>query len=87
MGAIFKSVFTHDTQVHPLASWYAVCHKIEFLFGFGVCGGILNNTMHVQNIVQLILLSSLQQIDNILFQQDNAHPCDTHATQHTLPDV
>lgn len=44
--------------------------------------GMLNSAIYNQNIVQVVLLSFLQQGGEVPFQQDNVHPHYTHVIQN-----
>lgn len=48
------------------------CRKLQL--ALGVCGVDDQNTIHVQYIVQTILMPFLQQEDYVLLQSDNARP-------------
>lgn len=53
--------------------------KLEHSYIFGVCGGIVgNNVMHIQNIVQSILLLFLQLESIVLFQLNNSNLHNAH---------
>lgn len=49
--------------------------------------GMLNRTMYVYNIVQLIRLSFLHQEDSVLFQQYTAYQHSGNITEHALQGV
>lgn len=84
--SVYDNIFTH---IHRLNSWHQGVgwYKLQCLFAFEFVEETLNNAISVQNIFQPILLLFLQQDNYVLFQQDNAYPYDTHATQQSLQDV
>ena len=72
MSIIFQSVFAHNTQAPPQASWcggpsVTICNHTW-------CFCRVNSGHYIAQVVNPVLLPFLQQEGHVLYHQDNAHP-------------
>ena len=86
VSVIFRSAFAHDTQAPPHASWCRG-HQLQVAVTFVFLQCKVNSVRHIAQVVNPVLLPYIRQEVDVIFQQDNALPHTSVATQPAVRGV
>ena len=76
------SVQRHAALTGNLMVWWAICHGSRS--PLVIIPGTLNAIRYINNVTEPVLLPFLQELENSIFQQDNARPHTARVTMEYL---